>query len=75
MSTDDRINGLLFDDTRPVIKQNTTNKNNINKNNTIKNKVELIESREKGVGRAEVILDVDRDGFVDLFITLLSSLP
>ena len=75
MSTDDRINGLQFDDTRPVIKQNTTIKNNINENNTIKNKVELIESREKGVGRAEVILDVDRDGFVDLFITLLSSLP
>ena len=28
-----------------------------------------------GVGRAEVMLGVDRDGFVDLFIALLSSLP
>ena len=27
------------------------------------------------VGRAEVMLGVDRDGFVDLFIALLSSLP
>ena len=68
MSDDPRINGLLFDDTR----KEGNKENIIDKNKSIEN--EIINSIRVS-GMAEVVLDVDRDGFVELLMTLLSSLP
>ena len=68
MSDDPRINGMLFDD----IRKEGNKENMVDKNKSVQN--EIINSHRVS-GMAEVVLDVDRDGFVELLMTLLSSLP
>ena len=119
VSDDDRINGMLFDDTRfvPPSPSNQAPKSSrkvgekvIQKNGMKDGEKEVekeiiydgteevekevvkggssvgdtstrFDERIPGVkgprnsGMAEVVLSVDRDGFVDLFMALLSSLP
>ena len=88
VSSDDRINGMLLTDTRKLTgnAQNTSNKG-IDNDTTSASSSRAKQSDSSTTGRpsttqelkstgiADVVLGVNRDGFVDLFIELLSSIP
>ena len=90
VSSDDRINGMLLTDTRKLTgnAQNTSDKgidNDTTSASTSSSRAKQSDSSTTGrpsttqelksTGIADVILGVNRDGFVDLFIELLSSIP
>lgn len=90
VSSDDRINGMLLTDTRKLTgnAQNTSNKgidNDTTSASTSSSRAKQSDSSTTGrpsttqelksTGIADVVLGVNRDGFVDLFIELLSSIP
>ena len=90
VSSDDRINGMLLTDTRKLTgnAQNTSDKgidNDTTSASTSSSRAKQSDSSTTGrpstthelksTGIADVVLGVNRDGFVDLFIELLSSIP
>lgn len=82
VSTDDRINGMLLTDNRtPIEKTSDTTEEGINSDSTSSSTSTAKQSKSsttqevKSTGIADVVLGVDRDGFVDLFIELLASIP
>jgi hypothetical protein len=88
VSADGRINGMLLSDSRRLSgntmntsgegKDSDTTSTSTSKakqNNTTSSGEPSATQELKSTGIADVVLGVDRNGFVDLFIGLLSSIP
>lgn len=74
VSSDSRVNGMLLQDTRPK-SESTHNTAKASQSDSSCSGGPSATQELKSTGIAEVILGVNRDGFVDLFIELLSSMP
>ena len=67
VSSDATVNGMLLEDRRAVFNKNKNTEDNLDTESTMQG--------PKSTGIVDVVLGIDQDGFKQLFIDLLSSLP
>lgn len=67
VSSDATVNGMLLEDRRAVFNKNKNTEDNLDTESTMQG--------PKSTGIVDVVLGIDQDGFKQLFIDLLLSLP